>query len=198
MCTFKWIAVTNRTLCEGPLTEQVAYLADSLQKPDILILREKDVREEEYRALALQVKDICEKNAIEFIPHSFYHVAEELQCNSIHLPLYLLEKMQKEKEMAGKFSVIGASVHSVEEAVQAYNLGATYVTAGHIFPTDCKKGLPARGLEFLKAVCDSVPIPVYAIGGIKAEHEKLLQEAGAKGGCRMSDYMKKKEKAGRK
>lgn len=40
------------------------------------------------------------------------------------------------------------------------------MTAGHIFATDCKKGLPPRGLDFLKNVCDAVLIPVYAIGGI--------------------------------
>ena len=64
------------------------------------------------------------------------------------------------------FKVIGTSVHSVEDAIKAEQLGATYMTAGHIFATDCKKGLPPRGLDFLKNVCDAVEIPVYAIGGI--------------------------------
>ena len=42
------------------------------------------------------------------------------------------------------------------------------MTAGHVYVTDCKKGLPPRGLEFLKEVCTKVTIPVYAIGGIHA------------------------------
>ena len=42
--------------------------------------------------------------------------------------------------------------------MEAERLGATYVTAGHIFTTDCKKGLPPRGLDFLKNVCDAVTI----------------------------------------
>lgn len=37
------------------------------------------------------------------------------------------------------FKVIGTSVHSVEDAIKAEQLGATYMTAGHIFATDCKK-----------------------------------------------------------
>ena len=57
------------------------------------------------------------------------------------------------------FKVIGTSVHSVEDAIKAEQLGATYMTAGHIFATDCKKGLPPRGLDFLKNVCDAVGIP---------------------------------------
>lgn len=49
-----------------------------------------------------------------------------------------------------KFKTIGTSAHSVEEAIEAQKLGATYISAGHIFATDCKKDLPPRGLEFLK------------------------------------------------
>ena len=52
---------------------------------------------------------------------------------------------------------IGVSIHSAEEAKEAVSLGASYLTAGHIFTTDCKKGVPARGLEFLKEVCEISP-----------------------------------------
>ena len=100
------------------------------------------------------------------------------------------------------FKVIGTSVHSVEDAIKAEQLGATYMTAGHIFATDCKKGLPPRGLDFLKNVCDTVQIPVYAIGGINiASSEgddstlnvprlKDVMECGAAGGCIMSGMMR--------
>ena len=40
------------------------------------------------------------------------------------------------------------------------------MTAGHIYATDCKQGLPPRGLDFLEEVCRAVDIPVWAIGGI--------------------------------
>ena len=187
MCTFKWIAVTNRKLCISSLPEQISYLAESVDKPNLVILREKDLSEKEYKELAEQVQGICEKTGIGFIPHTFYHVAQELECKSIHLPLPVLEKLVSEKGNRAEFSVVGTSIHSVKEAMRAYELGATYVTAGHIFDTECKKGLPGRGLEFLKQVCEAVPIPVYAIGGIRKEQEEILKQAGAKGACRMSD-----------
>ena len=40
-----------------------------------------------------------------------------------------------------EFETVGVSVHSADEAVLAEKMGATYVTAGHIFATDCKKVL---------------------------------------------------------
>lgn len=82
------------------------------------------------------------------------------------------------------------SVHSVEQAVRAQQLGADFLIAGHIFPTDCKPGLPPRGLEFLGQVCRAVTIPVYAIGGITPENAPLAVKAGAAGVCIMSGAMK--------
>jgi thiamine-phosphate pyrophosphorylase len=89
-----------------------------------------------------------------------------------------------------RFRVIGASCHSVEEALEAQQLGCTYITAGHVFATDCKKGLPPRGLDFLRAVCAAVDIPVYAIGGINSENLQDVMKCGAAGGCIMSGLMR--------
>lgn len=51
--------------------------------------------------------------------------------------------------------------------------------------------LPPRGLEFLKEVCNSVTIPVYAIVGIKLSDVQMdeIIKCGAKGGCIMSGMM---------
>ena len=78
-----------------------------------------------------------------------------------------------------------------KKAIEAQKLGATYISAGHIFATDYKKDLPPRGLEFLKEVCNSVTIPVYAIGGIKLSDVQMdeIIKCGAKGGCIMSGMM---------
>jgi thiamine-phosphate pyrophosphorylase len=81
-------------------------------------------------------------------------------------------------------------VHSVEEALEAQKLGATYIIAGNIYETDCKRGLPGKGLEYLKAVCDAVSVPVYAIGGITPERFPEISYTGVAGGCMMSGLMK--------
>ena len=88
------------------------------------------------------------------------------------------------------FETVGVSVHSIEEAVFVQSRGAAYITAGHIFPTDCKKGLPPRGVDFLREICTEVHIPVYAIGGITPENIHLVKASGAAGVCVMSGLMK--------
>ena len=102
------------------------------------------------------------------------------------MPLPLLEENPQIKQKA---QLLGVSVHSKEQAEKALALGADYLTAGHIFATDCKKGVPPRGLSFLKEICDLSPVPVYAIGGITGENASLAAEKGAKGVCVMSGLM---------
>ena len=179
------LCVTNRWItCEDFLV-RVEKIAAA--RPAGIILREKDLCEEEYKELAVRVLDICRKYDVTCILHSFVNVAIELKCAAIHLPLHLLEQMSGEEK--AMFSIIGASCHSVEDAARAERSGCTYITAGHVFDTDCKKGLPGRGLEFLEKVCESVSIPVYAIGGISAENVGEVRKAGAAGGCVMSGMM---------
>ncbi len=89
--------------------------------------------------------------------------------------------------------LLGTSIHSVEDAKEAERLGADYIFAGNIFETDCKKGLPGRGLEFLENVCKAVNIPVYAIGGISEEKMPQILGTGAAGGCMMSGFMQLKD-----
>lgn len=121
------------------------------------------------------------------ILHSFVDAALQLQAEAIHLPMHILRGMTPEKRAS--FRILGASCHSAEEALEAESLGCTYITAGHVFETDCKKGLPGRGLEFLRNVCDAVQIPVYGIGGIQKENFAQVRGAGAAGACLMSSLM---------
>lgn len=84
---------------------------------------------------------------------------------------------------------IGTSIHSVDDAVFAESHGADYITAGHIFTTDCKKGLPGRGIDWLKSICHAVSIPVYAIGGISDANVSMLSDCNIAGYCMMSASM---------
>ena len=134
---YRKICVTNRALAERPFLEQLACVLAT--KPYAMILREKDLTEEGYEELAGKVKKLCENTDTRLILHSFPDAAMHLGCTAIHMPLHRFTKMPEEQKQ--KFLVRGVSVHSVEDARLAEQCGATYLTAGHVFVTDCKKGL---------------------------------------------------------
>lgn len=179
------LCVTNRTLCKGDFLERIEKIAAA--KPAGIILREKDLTEKEYMELASEVIKICRKYNTLCILHSFINVARKLKADAIHLPIPIL--MQLEKDDIAQFSIVGASCHSAEEAGIAEKKGCTYIVAGHVFVTECKKGVSGRGLTFIKKVKECVSIPVYAIGGICPENIVNLEKTGVKGACVMSSIM---------
>ena len=185
MCMSDILCVTNQKLCQEDFLARIERIA--VCHPAGIILREKDMTPEEYRELAAAVMKICEQHSVKCILHSFPAIAISLHADAVHLPLHLLKELSQEQK--SHFTILGASCHSVEDALQAQALGCTYITAGHVFETDCKKGLPGRGLDFLQDVCTAVDIPVYGIGGIDADNIALVRNAGASGACLMSSLM---------
>lgn len=196
------ICVTNRIICESsgePFLDRIKKVAEA--HPHAIILREKDLNLSEYRVLAEKVSEISS-----IILHNFYElVLEDTNCSDssaekndtytrLHMPLWKLAKLRDENpdiyaRLCSRLKELGASCHSVEDAVLAESLGCTYIIAGHIYNTDCKKGLEGRGLDFLKEVAASVKIPVYAIGGITPDNIREVRNAGAAGACIMSSAM---------
>lgn len=85
------------------------------------------------------------------------------------------------RRLLGPAAPIGASVHSVAEALAAERDGATWVTFGHVWETGSHPGEPGRGIAILREVVEAVPIPVIAIGGVTVERAPAAIEAGASG-----------------
>lgn len=137
---------------------------------------------------------VCGESKTQGTLHTYGETALELHAQALHLSMNNLREWRRAHPRK-VFQCLGASVHSVEEAVEARALGADYVTAGHIFATDCKKGLPGRGTGFLGEVVKAVDIPVYAIGGINPGNLKEVKQTGAAGVCIMSSAMLAEEPA---
>lgn len=173
------ICVTQRSACPDDFLTRVGLII--AQRPARIILREKGLSPEEYEALAQKLLPLCEKYGV------------PLMCNgpvpSFTLPGCgaQLSFQNRGLPVSGEF---GVSVHAPEEAAALQESNVAYLIAGHVFPTDCKKGVPARGLEFLEKVCQSARQPVYAIGGMTPERVPSVLQAGAAGYCVMSALMK--------
>ena len=184
----KYIAVTNRHLTgsHDSYFRQIEKI--SVLKPHGIILREKDLSTEEYLLLAASVKEICDKYGTALFLHSHIDTALRLGGKNIHLSFAGL--CGAAGTLAG-FAAVSVSCHSIGEVRQAAKLGATQIVLGNIFETDCKKGLPGKGLDFLKEACSaSGGVPVYAIGGISPANIGEVLKAGAAGGCMMSGFMR--------
>lgn len=176
---FKIFCITDRKNCCEDFLTRIEKIAAA--KPDRILLREKDLPADDYILLARQVLPICQAY---HVPCSFYQPVDFHE--DFHVSLATLEQFRL---IQNHCSMIGASIHSLADAAAAEKQQVNYMIAGHIFPTGCKPDLPPRGLDFLKAVCSSTAIPVYAIGGIQKENIAAVAECGAAGACIMSGFM---------
>ena len=194
--------ITNRKLCENEnLEKQIEKIFSAYKRKIILedfeivalTLREKDLDKNEYLNLVKKIYPICEKYRIDLILHQNYdlNLDKKYKIEGLHLSYEIFKSLNKNirEELIRKYKKIGVSIHSVDEAKEVENLGATYVVAGHIFKTDCKKGLEPRGLNFIKELSFILTIPIFAIGGINKENSNLVLNSGAFGVCMMSSLM---------
>lgn len=178
------ICVTHRQLCPDAFLTRLERIA--AQHPYAIVLREKDLSESEYEALARDCLAICQRYGVPLSLNTHIDVARRIGCRGVHLPFALLLRY---KDELSDFDRVGVSLHTPEEAAQLSGTPATYVQAGHIFPTDCKAGVPPRGLSFLRAVCQATTLPVFGIGGITAQRYPAVLQTGAAGACIMSGLM---------
>ncbi|WP_143316020.1 thiamine phosphate synthase [Clostridium sp. HBUAS56017] len=179
------IGVTNRKLC-ADFYKRIEEIA----KKDLqyLILREKDLLAKDLEIMALKVMDILKGSGMGLIINGNLGVAKKVEAAGVQLSF---RDFIKGKSI-NYDGVVGVSIHSFEEAIEVDNRGASYMIYGHIFETDCKKGVLPRGLKEFKAICESVTTPVYAIGGITKENAQFVMDSGAYGVAYMSSLMKGK------
>ena len=194
--------ITNRKLCENENLERQIEKIFSAYKRKIILedfeivaltLREKDLDKNEYLNLVKKIYPICKRYRIDLILHqnNDLNLDKKYKIGGIHLSYEIFKSLNKNirEELIKKYKRIGVSIHSLDEAKEVESLGATYVVAGHIFKTDCKKGLEPRGLNFIKELSSILTIPIFAIGGINKENSNLVLNSGAFGVCMMSSLM---------
>lgn len=195
--------ISNRKLCENEnLEKQIKKIFSAYEKKIILkkfdivalTLREKDLDKNEYLKLIEKVYPICQKYKINLILHQNYdlNLDDKYNIEGIHLSYSIFKSLNEniKAELIKKYKRIGVSVHSLNEAKEVESLGASYVVAGHIFETDCKKGLEPRGLKFIKDLSSALSIPIFAIGGIDEKNSLSVINSGAFSVCMMSTLMK--------
>ena len=195
--------ISNRKLCENEnLEKQIEKIFSAYERKIILknfdivalTLREKDLNKNEYLKLIEKVYPICQKYKINLILHQNYdlNLDDKYKIDGIHLSYNIFKSLNEniKAELIKKYKRIGVSVHSLNEAKEVESLGASYVVAGHIFETDCKKGLEPRGLKFVEELLSILTIPIFAIGGIDEKNSLSVINNGAFSICMMSTLMK--------
>ncbi|MCH8089413.1 MAG: thiamine phosphate synthase [Chloroflexi bacterium] len=170
--------VTDRSLCtETSLEDAVARAVEG--GVEVVHLREKDLPPKELYHLASRLRKVTLGRAL-LIINDRIDIALAISADGVHLPgdsvpTYVAKKLGADR------LIVGRSVHSVEEALEAEAEEADYVILGTIYKTASHPGLRPAGLGLVREVREAVGLPVYAIGGIDASNAAEVVAAGADG-----------------
>jgi len=143
-------------------------------------LREKTLGEEEFLKEALEISVLCKKYKVPLFINDNVDIAIKCHADGIHVGQDDM-KANQVREKVGNDMMIGVSVHSVEEALEAVKNGADCLGAGSVFSTSTKANVSSLSKETLRDICNAVDIPVVAIGGINKTNIAELSGTGISG-----------------
>ena len=155
----------------------------------LLQLREKNRSTRAYIRLAEKVHAIAKRYQVPLIIDDRVDVALAIDAEGVHvgaedMPVALARKLM------GDDKIVGATAKTVPWAREAWEQGADYLGVGAIYPTTTKVKTVLTSTETLREICNAVPIPVNAIGGLNKENIDVLAGIPIAGICVVSAIMK--------
>ena len=154
----------------------------------IIQLREKNLTTNQYYQLAKQVKEITDAYQVPLIIDDRLDICLAVDAAGLHigddeLPVSVARKV------LGPEKILGVTAKTVKRALEAEEGGADYLGTGAIFPTRTKENAPITLISTLKTICQTVAIPVVAIGGLTSENIDQLIGTGIAGVAVVRDLM---------
>jgi len=147
-----------------------------------VMVREKALPSLPLYHLARSLREATREAGAALIVNDRAHIAVAADADGVHLGWQSMP-VERVREVVGPERLIGVSTHTIEEALEAEQAGADYVTFGPVFPTPSKAGLvDVQGLDGVRALREAgLRIPLVGLGGIDATNAGDVVQAGASG-----------------
>ena len=154
----------------------------------IVQLREKNLTTNQYYQLAKQVKEITDAYQVPLIIDDRLDVCLAVDAAGLHIGDDELP-VPVARQVLGPEKILGVTAKTIKRALEAETSGADYLGTGAIFPTTTKENAPITLISTLKTICQTVAIPVVAIGGLTSENIDQLMGTGIAGVAVVRDLM---------
>ena len=155
----------------------------------LLQLREKDKSTRDYMQLAEKVHSIAMRYNVPLIIDDQVDVALAIDAEGVHVGASDMP-VADARRLMGDDKIVGATAKTVPWALDVYSQGADYLGVGAIFPTTTKVKTVLTSTDTLRDICDAVPVPANAIGGLNKDNIHGLEGIPIAGICVVSAIMK--------
>ena len=155
----------------------------------LLQLREKNKSTRAYIELAEKVHAITKRYNVPLIIDDRVDVALAMDAEGVHVGAEDMP-ITTARKLMGEGKIVGATAKTGPWAKEAYEQGADYLGVGAIYPTTTKVKTVLTSVDTLRDICNAVPIPVNAIGGLNKDNIDALAGIPIAGICVVSAIMK--------
>ena len=178
----------------GYTEEEFLYRVEQALKGGITLLqlREKNKSTREYIELAKKVHAIAKRYNVPLIIDDRVDVALAINAEGVHVGAEDMP-IATARKLMGEDKIVGATAKTVSWAKEAYEQGADYLGVGAIYPTTTKVKTVLTSTDTLRDICNAVPIPANAIGGLNKDNIDVLAGIPIAGICVVSAIMKAEE-----
>lgn len=152
----------------------------------LLQLREPELGRTAFQRLARKVVSLCHERGAEVLLNGEPAWVEACGADGVHLNSRRLQALRT-RPLSARYWV-AASTHNREELGMAANLDVDFVVLGPVQPTPSHPHVVALGWERFAKLCAATNLPVYALGGLRAEDGSVARESGAQGLAMISGF----------
>jgi thiamine-phosphate pyrophosphorylase len=142
-----------------------------------LLLREKEMNDDDFLHFAEQMRTICRDAGALFIVNDRVAISKLAGADGVHVGQDDLPVVEARK-LLQRGKTVGVSTHNIDQAQRAQADGADYIGVGPIYRTDTKGYEQGVGVGFIREVAGEISIPFFAIGGITLERLDEIIAAG--------------------
>src|SRR3972149_6755650 len=179
--------ITDRNLCKQPLSHTIKLALKGGVKT--IQLREKGLTTFELYSLACELSKTSSDSKENFIVNDRVDIALAVGADGVHLGWQSLP-FGVVRKLLGFEKLIGMSTHNRQEALQAQEYGADYITFGPIFDTPSKAGLlNPTGVEEIQKLKNKIDLPIVGVGGLNGKNIESVLNGGADGIAVISSIM---------
>lgn len=148
-------------------------------------LREKELNDTDFLAEAKELKILCARYGVPLIINDNVELALKVDADGVHVGQEDMDARDV-RGLIGPAKILGVTAKTIEQAQKAQLAGADYLGSGAVFGSTTKPNARPMTKELLHSICQSVTIPVVAIGGIHRGNIASLEGTGIRGAAVVS------------
>ena len=128
------------------------------------------------RSLAQALAQVCRERRLPLLVGADASLAEQVGADGVHWPEALLPLQSPRRQR-----LVTAAAHGIDglRAALAYKCDAAIVSP--VFATSSHPDVQPLGMDGLRALAATVPLPIFALGGVAARNVVALLGSGAAG-----------------